>query len=353
MVATACGGPGEGRVAPPSRDISPAGAGDSAVLTGSGSTFVEPLLREWIGRYKALAPDVTVNYEPTASLTAVERFVDGLSGTNAAAAGPGDFFATDVPLTEVQAVTVGGSEEYVQVPWAAGAIAAVYNLPDVPQLRLSPDTLAALFSGRIVRWDDPAVRADNPGTRLPALGVSVVHRSDGSGTSAVFTSYLDAAGSGGWGLGTGDDVVFPRGTGVRGSEAVAATVKRTTGAVGYVSLAQARRAELAVARLGNRAGNFLAPTTEAVSGALGAATLRDASTTADLLFTPDSPGTYPLATFTYLLVRRNGLGPEKAAALRHFATWAMSEGQRFAEALGYTRVPRQYQVPALTALNEW
>ncbi|HEX6596191.1 MAG TPA: phosphate ABC transporter substrate-binding protein PstS [Acidimicrobiales bacterium] len=344
MVATACGRSGEGRVAPPSRDITPAGAGDSAVLAGSGSTFVEPLLREWIGRYKALAPDVTINYEPTASLAAVERFTSG---------GAGDFFASDVPLTDVQAVTLGGSEEYVQVPWAAGAIAAVYNLPDLPDLRLSPDTLASLFSGRIVRWDDPAIRADNPGTRLPSLAVSVVYRSDGSGTSRVFTSYLDAAGAGGWGLGTGRNVVFPRGTGVRSSEAVVAAVQRTPGAVGYVQLAHARQGGLAVARLGNRAGNFLAPTTEAVSGALGAATLRDSSTTADLLFTPDSPGTYPLATFTYLLVRRNGLDPEKEAALRHFATWAMSEGQRFAEPLGYTRVPRQYQVPALTALSDW
>lgn len=344
MVATACGGSGDGQAAPRSRAITPAGARDAASLVGSGSTFVEPLVREWIGRYKALAPGVTIAYEATNSLTAVDRFTS---------AGEGDFFASEVPLTDVQAVTVGGSEEYVQVPWAAGAIVAVYNLPDVADLRLSPDTLAALFSGRIQRWDEAAVRADNPRVRLPALGVSVVFRSDGSGTSRVFTSYLDAAGSGGWGLGTGARVVFPRGTGVRSSEAVVAAVRRTPGAVGYVQLAHARAAGLAVARLGNRAGNFLAPTAEAVSAALGAATLRDFSTTADLLFTPDAPGAYPLATFSYLLIRRNGLAPEKADALRHFAAWAVSEGQRFAEPLGYTRVPRVFQLPALTAVNEW
>ncbi|MFP5317431.1 MAG: phosphate ABC transporter substrate-binding protein PstS [Acidimicrobiia bacterium] len=348
LLAGGCGG--DTRVAAPSRPIAPAGAGDTAVLEGIGSTFVEPLVREWIRRYQALAPGVTINYEATGSITALTRLKSGLRGTSGAG---GDFFASDVPLTDVEAVTLGGSQAYVQVPWAAGAIAAVYNLPDVPDLRLSPDTLAAMFSGRITRWDDPAVRADNPGVRMPALAVSVVYRVDGSGTTSVFTSYLDAAGSGGWGLGRGDDVVFPRGTGVRGSEAVVAAVRRTAGAVGYVQLAHAHQAGLPVARLGNRAGNFLAPTSDAVNATLAGATLRSASTTADLLFTPDAPGAYPLATVTYLLFRRDGLEPDKVTALRHFAAWAVGEGQRFAEPLGYARLPRQFQGPALTELNEW
>ena len=344
LLAAGCGGgSGEGQVASRSRAVTPAGAADAAVLQGVGSTFVEPLLREWISRYRAIAPGVTVNYEVASSLTAIARFK----------ARQGDFFATDVPFTDIEEVTLGGSEEYVLLPWAAGAIAAVYNLPEVPDLRLSPDTLAAIFSGRIVRWDDPAVRADNPGGRLPGLGISVVHRSDPSGTTAVFTRYLEAAGSGGWGLRTGATITFPRGTGVRGSEAVAASVKRTAGAIGYVSLAHAESAQLAVARLGNRAGNFLAPTTDAVNAALAGATLRGYSTTADLLFTPDAPGAYPLATVTYLLFRRHGMEPAKVAALRHFAAWAVSEGQRFAEALGYTRLPRHFAVPSLTELNEW
>ena len=304
---------------------------------------MEPLLREWVERYKALAPNVAISYEGTGSLAAVEQFKDGEGG---------DFFASDIPLTDVEAVTLGGSDEYVQVPWAAGAIAAAYNLPDVPELRLAPDTLAAIFSGRILRWDDAAVRADNPGARLPAQAISVIFRSDGSGTTAVFTSYLDAAGSGGWGLGTGDDVVFPRGSGARGSEGVAAAVKRTTGAIGYMQVAHARQAGLGIAMLGNRAGLFLAPTPEAVNATLAGATLRPFSTTADLLFTPDAPGAYPLATVTYLLFRRNGLDPGKDRALRHFASWAIGEGQRFAEPLGYTRLPRQIQVPAMTAVNE-
>lgn len=350
MLAGGCGSDGDARVAARSRQIAPAGAADSAVLNGVGSTFVEPLLREWIGRYQALAPGVTVNYEATGSTTALTRLKSGLRGASGAG---GDFFASDVPLTDVDAVTLGGSEAYVQVPWAAGAIAAAYNLADVPDLRLSPDTLAAMFSGRITRWDDPALRADNPGARLPALSVSVVYRADGSGTTAIFSSYLDAAGSGGWGLGRGDDVAFPRGTGVRGSEAAVAAVRRTNGAIGYVQLAHARRAGLPVARLGNRAGNFLAPTTDAVNATLAGATLRPASTTADLLFTPDAPGAYPLATVTYLLFRREGLEPDKVTALRHFAAWAVGEGQRFAEPLGYTRLPRQFQGPALTELNEW
>jgi phosphate transport system substrate-binding protein len=343
VLAAGCGTTsGEGRVASRTRAVAPAGAADVAVLEGSGSTFVEPLLREWISQYRARVPGVTVGYDPVGSRAAVQRFTSGAAG---------DFFTSEIPLTDVEAVTLGGSEEYVQVPWAAGAIAAAYNVPDVADLRLSPDTLAGLFSGRIVRWDDPAVRADNPGARLPALAVSVVFRADRSGTTAVFTSYLDAAA--GWGLGRGDSVAFPRGTGVRGSEAVVAAVRRTPGAIGYVQLAHARLGDVDVARLGNRAGNFLAPTPEAVSAGLAAANLRSASTTADLLFTPDAPGAYSLATFSYLLFRRNGMDPAKAAALRHFAAWAVSEGQRLAEPLGYTRLPRQFQVPALAAVSEW
>ena len=342
--ATACGSDApDGEVASRSRAITPAGAADTAVLQAVGSTFVEPLLREWIGRYKAIAPGVTITVEPAGSPTAIARFK----------ARQGDFFLTDVPFTDIDEVTLGGSEEYVLLPWAAGAIAAAYNLPEVPNLRLSPDTLAAIFSGRIVRWDDPAVRADNPGARLPALGVSVVHRSDPSGTTAVFTRYLEAAGSGGWGLRAGATVAFPRGTGARGSDAVAATIKRTAGTIGYVQLAHAQAAQLAVARIGNRAGNFVGPTTDAVNAALAGATLRGYSTAVDLLFTPDAPGAYPLATVTYLLFRRTGMEPAKVSALRHFAAWAVSEGQRFAEPLGYTRLPRHFQVPSLTELNEW
>ena len=297
-------------------------------------------MRAWIDRYKTVAPGVAITYEGAGSAAAIDRFENG----------QGDFFASDVPLSDVDEATVGGSDEVVQVPWAAGAVALAYNLPDIGQLRLSADSVAGIFGGRIVRWDDPSIQLDNPGVRLPSLGVQVVFRSDSSGTTNVFTSYLKAAA--GWDLGTGFDVRFPRGSGATGSDGVVAAVKRSSGAIGYVSTAHARQAGLPVALLGNRAGRFVGPTPEAVNAALAGATLRQFGTTVKLLFTPDSPGAYPLATLSYLLFPRKTSDPAKATALRHFGAWALSDGQRIAEQLGYTPVPRQFQLPALTAVEQ-
>jgi phosphate transport system substrate-binding protein len=312
------------------------------VLVGSGSTFVEPALRQWVERYRAIAPGVTIEYEGVGSAEALDRLHDG----------EGDFFTREQPLTELDEATLGGSQAIVQIPWSAGPIAVAYNLQGVEGLRLSPQTLAGIFAGRVLRWDDPSVRTDNPDVRLPSLPIQVVYRADASGTTEIFTAYIGAA-SGVWPGVLGSDTIvrFPRGTGVRGSEAVAAAVGASNGAVGYVQLSYARQASLSVALLGNRAGNFVAPTSDSVNAALVGAEARPFGNTARLLFTPDSPGAYPLATFSYLMFRREGLDPAKAQALRHFAMWALGEGQRMAEPLGYTVVPRPFQVPALTTLQ--
>lgn len=341
MVGTACYG-GRGETAPTSRQVTAAGATDDAHLRGSGSTFVEPLLASWMGRYKSVAPHVAIEYSADGSPAAIDRLK----------AGEGDFYASDTPLSELEEATLGGSHEYIQVPWAAGAIAVVYNLPDIDELRLRPDALAAIFSGKLLRWDDPAIRADNGDARLPNLPVQVVHRSDASGTTSVFSSYMDTAAGASWGLGHGETIRFPRGQGVEGSSATVAAVKRTAGAVGYVQLSYAKRGEAQVARLGNRAGDYQPPSTDAVSAALDTATVRPFSAVVRLNFRPDSPGAYPLATVTYLIFSRTKPDPAKARALRHFAAWAMTEGQRVAEPLGYTPVPRQFRVPAITAVDE-
>lgn len=339
---TACYG-GRGEMAATSRPVTNAAATDQAQLRGSGSTFVEPLLRAWIERYKTIAPGVSVDYTGDGSPPAIDRLKQG----------DGDFFASETPLTELDEAILGGSQEYLQVPWAAGAIAIAYNLPEVEGLRLRPDTLAAVFSGKVVRWDDPAIRADNEDARLPSQPIQVVYRADPSGTTSVFSSYLDAAAGASWGLGAGRSVIrFPRGQGVEGSSAVVDAVRRTTGTIGYVQLGYARREGVRVALVGNRAGQYLSPSPDAVSAALDTASLRSDSTVVRLNFGPDSPGAYPLATVSYLIFSRTALDAAKARALRHLATWAMTEGQRLAEPLGYTPVPRQWRVPALKAVDE-
>ena len=292
-MATGCGGSDR----EPPREVTPfPGTHDTATLSGSGSTFAEPLIREWTERYRRVAPGVSVEYEGVGSAAAVDRLLEGR----------GDFVTSDVPLTEVEEADVGGSQAVAQLPWVAGAIALPYNLPELDgDLRLSPEVLSAIFAGRIDRWDDPDIREDNPDVRLPSLPIQVVHRSDRSGTTAVLTSYLRAAAS--WDLPTGTGARVPAGTGAGGSQGVVDAVKRTTGALGYVQLSYAQRASLPVALLGNRAGRFVAPTADAVGTALASAGRRKYGTTVELRFTPDAPGAYPLATLSYLVYRREGL----------------------------------------------
>jgi phosphate transport system substrate-binding protein len=188
--------------------------------------------------------------------------------------------------------------------------------------------------------------------KLPSLPIQVVFRSDPSGTTEVFSSYLKAAAGGAWALGTGFALPFPRGAGVKGSEGVASAVKATVGAIGYVAEAQAKAASLPAASLRNEAKRYVGPTTAAVNAALAGATLRPYGTTATLLFTPGSPGAYPLSTVSYLIFRRNQLAPGAEAALRHFASWAISEGQRDAVPLGYVPLPEPLAIPALGAIEQ-
>ena len=338
VLLVACGG-GDG-TSPAARTLFPVGHDDAAALAGTGSTFVEPLLRAWMERYKSVAPGVSFSYQATGS----EAAIDGLK------AGDGDFFASDVPLSEVDEATLGGSEEIMQLPWAAGAIVMAYNVPGVDQLRLSPDVTSGIFSGRITRWDDASIRSDNPDARLPGQSIQVVYRSDGSGTTKVFTSYLQAAA--GWDYGSDFDVRFPRGQGARGSDGVVAAVKRSTGTIGYLGLAHARQAGLGVALLGNRAGKFVAPTPEAMNAALAGGWTKPFGSAVNLYFNPESPGAYTLTTVTYLLFRKKLADPAKVTALRHFAAWALADGQQLTEQLGYAPLARQFRIPALAAAEQ-
>lgn len=303
------------------------GAADQATLTATGSTFVANLVSAWAEQYGRVAPGVTIAYEAANSPAGIE----------ALEAGSVDFATSDLPLTDLQQLVLGGSDDLAQVPWAAGAIAIVYNLPGVEDLRLTPGAIAAIFSGAVVRWDDAGIQRDNPDVALPGQPISVVHRADPSGTTALFTTFLRE--TTGWRIGTGDAIDWPRGRGVVGSAGVAAAVAGTEGAIGYVQLSYARDEGLGVARLRNEAGEFLAPTVQAVEAALAAASQRRFQATYDLYFLPASPGSYALSTVSYLLYRRDLEDPATALALRHFAEWALAEGQRIAELHGYVPVP--------------
>src|SRR5205823_5897232 len=225
------------------------------------------------------------------------------------------------------------------------------NLSGVKDRKLSPSTLAGIFAGKIKKWDGAAVKADNPGASLPGAGIQVVHRSDGSGTTSVFTSYLTAVAPTVWTFGASKDVPWPTGTGAKGSDGVTAAVKQSQGAIGYAEVSFPTQSGLGIAQVKNAAGKFVSPTATAVSAALAAATVNP-DLTLKVNYTPDDPTTYPISTTTYLMYYKAMTDQAKATALKHFAAWVLSDdGQNKAKGLDYAPMPDEIRAKALAALN--
>jgi phosphate transport system substrate-binding protein len=324
----ACGSGSE--TAAPTTEPANAAAADgcaTGTISGAGSTFVQPIVQQWIKDYGQRCPEATITYQGVGSGAGIQQLTSGTI----------DFAGSDVQMKadELAAAkaTVG---DVVQIPWSAGGIAVEMNLPGLTSVDLTPDAVAGIFTGAIKRWDDPVIAATNPNVKLPSLPVQVIHRSDGSGTTAAFTAFLAQAAPKTWTLGTGKEVDWSTGQGAKGSDGVTAVVKQTAGAVGYAEVSFARSAGLAVARVQNRAGAFTAPDAHAVSAGLESA---------------DAPTGYPISTATYLLVPRK-LSAEKAALVSSFARYALGDGQRAADPLGYAPVPGQLAEEALTAIDE-
>lgn len=308
-------------------------------ITGAGSTFVQNIAQQWVKDYAFACPGATVNYQAVGSGAGVQQFI----------AGTVDFGATDAvmkPAEQAQAEAKGGP--VLHIPWSSGAIAIEYNLDDV-DLRLSPRTLAGIFQGTIRRWDDPAIRADNPGEELPKLGIQVVHRADGSGTTDAFTSYLDTVAGDVWKAGKGKDVPWPTGQGAKGSDGVTAAVKQAVGAIGYAEVSFAKGASLGIARIRNHAGNFVAPDPASGSAALaGAVTPPDLKIKVD--FATPHPDAYPISTPTWVIVFQRQPDPAKAALLRSFFSYAVGAGQQRAVALHYAPIPDTLEAQAQAAI---
>ena len=228
-----------------------AGFAQSGTLTGAGSTFVNPLMSKWSKEYHAVHPTIQINYQSIGSGGGRQQF---LSKTVA-------FGASDAPLTDEQMAQAGGEANVVHIPVTQGAVVIAYNLADVKkQLRFSPETIADIYLGKIKLWNDAKIAADNPGVSLSAKPVLVVHRSEGSGTTDIFTDYLTKVNTE-WKskVGRGSSVQWPVGIGGQGNEGVANQVRNTVGGIGYIELAYARQNKIAYAVVKNRAGNYVDP----------------------------------------------------------------------------------------------
>jgi phosphate transport system substrate-binding protein len=299
-------------------------------ITGAGATFPNPIYSKWFDAY-ARQTGVRINYQSIGSGGGIRQFTEGTV----------DFGATDGPMTDEQIAAAHG--DVLHLPTVLGAVVATYNLPTVGRqaLRFDGRTLAAIFLGLITRWDDPRLRALNPGVTLPAEDILVVHRSDGSGTSYIFTDYLSKV-SPEWKtrVGHATSVEWPVGLGGKGNEGVTQQVKGSPGAIGYVELIYALSNGLPAAEIKNATGAFIAPTLKGVSAA--AAGIDFPPGTDFRVSITNAPGAdaYPISSFTWLLVHVRDTTSAKQRAIRGFLIWMLApQAQRMAADLHYAPLP--------------
>lgn len=311
------------------------------VMGGAGSTFIAPLMKKWVGAYQQSHPEVQINYRPIGS------------GGGEMRKGYLTFGATDAPLSDDQAK---GMSPVVQVPASAGPVCVVYNLPNLTaSLRLSAKRLSEIYLGNIISWQDPAIVRDNPGVKLPRAAVIVVHRSDGSGTTNIFTSYLtkinhDWSSKSGHGL----SVTWPTGLGAEGSSGVLAIVKQTPGTIGYLELNYAKENGLPVASIQNQAGHFAEPSPSSAAAAISAfsdALAKDVR--APIVDPPASASdAYPISGLSFILIPKDHPRADEQEAIKSFVAFAISTGQDSAEELSYAKLPEPVQKQGQELLSQ-
>ncbi|MCL6476779.1 MAG: phosphate ABC transporter substrate-binding protein PstS [Peptococcaceae bacterium] len=305
--------------------------GRKVLINGAGASFPNPLYSRWIAEYSKLEKNVQINYQSIGSGAGIQQFLQKVI----------DFGGTDAPLSDEQLAMAPG--EVLHVPMVMGAVAVTYNVPEINgRLRLSPDVLADIYLGKIKRWNDQRLKSINPEASLPDRAILVVHRSDGSGTTNIFTDYLSSI-SPEWKqrVGKGTAVEWPVGVGSKGNEGVCRQVQATEGSIGYVELAYVFLNKLPYALLKNGAGYFVEPSVEGImAAAAGFAGIMPG----DLRFSiVNAPGqkTYPIAGYTYILVYKEQSDPGVGRALVKFLWWAIHEGDQTAISLHYAPLPEE------------
>src|SRR5216117_952937 len=302
-------------------------------LNGAGATFPNIIYQDWMLSYNKTHPDVQLNYQSIGSGGGIRQFSDGTV----------DFGATDAPMKDSAITAIKGN--VLHIPTVLGGDVPTYNLPDVKEtLRFTPEVLADIFLGKITKWSDARIASANPGLKLPDADIVVVHRSDGSGTSFIWTDYLSKV-SPEWEhkVGRGTSVNWPVGLGGKGNEGVTATVKQTPGAIGYVELGYAMANKLPAGSVRNKAGKFITPALESITAAAaGAMQAMGPNTDFRVSITnPDGEKAYPIASFTCFLLRKDHDDAAKAGALVKFRSEEHTEGQAKSEPLGYAPLPKQ------------
>jgi phosphate transport system substrate-binding protein len=320
-----------------------AGGGESfagVALTGAGATFPDPIYEQWFQDFRDVESDAKINYQAIGSGGGIEQFT----------AQTVDFGASDAPLQDEEIAAL--PTDYIELPTVLGGDVIAYNVAGLDSgLKLDGDTAAKIFMGDITNWNDPAIASQNSGMELPDTPISVVHRSDESGTTFVFTSWL-AAESSDWEKQVGADkaVEWPTGTGGDGNDGVAAGISQTDGAIGYLSFDFAVSAQLGIADIKRHDGTYITPSIDSISASGGVLTFPISPTTNILNSSAD--GAYPISSTTYLLLYKDMTDADKAQTIFDFVTWALRAGQDTVQQLNYSPLPPEIATQALTALSE-
>ncbi len=316
------------------------GAEDAVTLQGTGATFPAPLYQKWFAEYNKEHPNVQINYQALGSGAGIKQFQQHLV----------NFGASDAAMTDQEMAPV--KDGVVLLPMTAGAIVLAYNLPNVAtDLKLSRDAYVGIFLGKITSWNDPAITKVNPGANLPDTKITVVSRSDGSGTTFVFTSHLSAI-SDEWknGPGPGKSVNFPVGVAGKGNPGVSALIKQTPGAIGYVEYGYAMQAKMPMALLENKSGKYVKADLSTGKDALASVQLPE--NLRAWVTDPAGPDSYAIVTYTWLLCYKKYQNAKTADALKSVIKYGLTQGQSFSADLGYIPLPGNVIDADMKALDQ-
>jgi len=323
----------------------PAALAAQQQITGAGATFPYPMYSKWFDEYNKLHPDVQINYQSIGSGGGIRQVTEGTV----------DFGASDGPMTEEQlsAFRAKRGVAILHFPTVLGAVVPVYNVPGVATvLKFTPEALAGIFLGTITKWNDKAIASVNPGMKLPASEIVVVHRSDGSGTSYVWTDYLSKV-SADWKskVGANTSVNWPVGLGGKGNEGVSSLVKQTEGSIGYVELIYAVQNKISYGSVKNVAGAFVTASMAGVSAAAAGAAANMPDDFRVSITNATGKASYPISSFTWLLVPTKIDDQAKKRVITEFLRWMLKDGQKLAEALGYAPLPKSVVEKELKAIG--
>jgi phosphate transport system substrate-binding protein len=296
-------------------------------ITGAGATFPLPIYSKWFTQYSAAHPGVQINYQAIGSGGGIQQVTNGIV----------DFGASDMPMTD-QALAAS-KVKLIHIPTVLGAVVPIFNVPGVSDLRFSPDVLADIYLAKITTWNDPRIAKDNPGVHLPGDRIIIVHRSDGSGTTFIWTDYLSKV-SNEWknGPGSGTAVNWPTGVGGSHNEGVASQVRQFPGAIGYVELIYALQNHITFGAIRNKAGNWVKGSIEGVTDAAATAKIPDDYRVS--ITDAPGPNAYPISSFTYLLIPAHPADMSKEKVIKDMLSWIITSGESEAPSLSYAPLPQ-------------